>query len=221
MSPDFLASDYINRHEMTIAMKRHAEKHARVIPVIVRPALWQHTVLGGLQALPDGATPVCEWEFPDAAWVNVVSRVRAIALGEPEEAGLAEARELNRRIRDLRVQLKAEEQRLRDLRTRHGELTVRIAGKWVLLLYGTILSGLTAALLIAPIFSPEDWSIVFVALLPGPPFAWIVARLRKKHRVPLKTLKAERAAVTEQEAASARQLQHLQDELDLALAADQ
>jgi len=62
--------------EMQRALERHGEGLIRVIPVIVRPADWQHTPLGELQALPKGAKPVVEWAVKDRAWLSVAEGVR-------------------------------------------------------------------------------------------------------------------------------------------------
>ncbi len=52
VSPDFIASDYCYNREMREALQRHEAGSARVIPVILRPADWQSTPFGRLQALP-------------------------------------------------------------------------------------------------------------------------------------------------------------------------
>src|SRR6266567_4055560 len=51
VSPDFMASKYINNVELKRAIERHQRGKARVIPIIVRPVYWQG-ILGHLQALP-------------------------------------------------------------------------------------------------------------------------------------------------------------------------
>src|SRR5450631_103615 len=43
ISPDFMNSDYCYSQEMKRAMERHERGEARVIPVILRPILWQKT----------------------------------------------------------------------------------------------------------------------------------------------------------------------------------
>jgi hypothetical protein len=76
VSPDFINSDYCYSTEMKRAMARHGRKEAIVIPVIVRPVAWQHsTLIGHLQALPEGARPVATWRSPDEAWKNVVEGI--------------------------------------------------------------------------------------------------------------------------------------------------
>jgi hypothetical protein len=77
ITPDFLASDYCYSIEMERALKKHQEGRVRVIPVIVRPADWRHTRLGGLQALPKDGKPVVEWASRDRAWLSVMAGLRS------------------------------------------------------------------------------------------------------------------------------------------------
>jgi len=76
ISADFLASDYCYSIEMQRTLSKHREGRVLVIPVIVRPADWQHTPLGGLQALPKDAKPVVEWTPRDRAWLSVTDGLR-------------------------------------------------------------------------------------------------------------------------------------------------
>jgi hypothetical protein len=41
VSPDFMASPYCYDVEMTRALERHESRNARVIPVILRPVVWE------------------------------------------------------------------------------------------------------------------------------------------------------------------------------------
>jgi hypothetical protein len=52
ISPDFMASEYCYSVEMQRAMERHDSGEAHVIPIILRPVVWQETPLSKLQALP-------------------------------------------------------------------------------------------------------------------------------------------------------------------------
>ncbi len=76
VSPDFLASDYCYSIEMQHALEKHRGGRALVIPVIVRPADWQHTPLRDLEALPKDAKPIVEWAQRDRAWLNVIEGIR-------------------------------------------------------------------------------------------------------------------------------------------------
>lgn len=76
VSKDFIRSDYCYRVELTKALERHKAGEAHVIPVILRPCLWDYVVIGGvrlsdLQALPKGAKPVSQWSDLDTAFTDV------------------------------------------------------------------------------------------------------------------------------------------------------
>jgi hypothetical protein len=83
ISADFLASSFCQSEEMTRAMARHKANTARVIPVILRPVLWEIASLGKLQALPldseNRPHPVTSWPQRDDAWRNVALGIYAIA----------------------------------------------------------------------------------------------------------------------------------------------
>ncbi|MGD8997266.1 MAG: toll/interleukin-1 receptor domain-containing protein [Anaerolineae bacterium] len=76
ISADFLASDYCYDVEMMRALKRHEDREACVIPVILRPVDWQGAPFGKLQALPTDARPVTSWPDPDNAFLNVAQGIR-------------------------------------------------------------------------------------------------------------------------------------------------
>lgn len=81
ISDDFLASDYCWNVEVKRAMERHTSGSARVIPIILRSCDWQFAPFGRLQALPENAKPVREWEFQDKAFTNIVQGLRKV-IGE-------------------------------------------------------------------------------------------------------------------------------------------
>jgi hypothetical protein len=76
VSPDFLASDFINQEELSRTWKRHESGSAIVIPIIVRPADWLATRLGTLQALPRDGKAITTWRNRDVAWQQVVNGIR-------------------------------------------------------------------------------------------------------------------------------------------------
>ena len=77
VSADFLASDYIYDIELKRAMERHEAGTATVIPVILRPCLWQHGEFAKLQALPRDGEPVTsdKWPNQDVALNNVAEGI--------------------------------------------------------------------------------------------------------------------------------------------------
>ena len=77
ISADFLASDYCAR-EVTIALARQSRGEVHLIPVLLRPSLFEHSALGKLQAIPlrDGRTaPVSSWDDQDEALMQVAQTI--------------------------------------------------------------------------------------------------------------------------------------------------
>lgn len=79
VSSDFLASDYCYSIEMQRALERHAQKTARVIPIIIRPVDWHGAPFSHLQILPERAKPVTRWSNIDDAFENVAKEIRKAA----------------------------------------------------------------------------------------------------------------------------------------------
>ena len=71
MSPQFLASRYCYDIEGEIALRRHREGSARVIPVVLRACDWTVTPFGELQGLPKGGVPITQWPDRDQASLDV------------------------------------------------------------------------------------------------------------------------------------------------------
>ncbi|MCB0562205.1 MAG: toll/interleukin-1 receptor domain-containing protein [Lewinellaceae bacterium] len=78
ISPDFMNSDFIYTKELPIALQRHKDGDAIVIPVILRPSLWDTEEFAGIQALPRGARPIVQWPDEDEAFVDVASGLRRV-----------------------------------------------------------------------------------------------------------------------------------------------
>lgn len=78
ISPDFMASRYIDEVEVKRAMHRYEMGTATVIPVLIRPTEWQGAPFSKLQAVPTDAVPITEWKDQDAAFVNVVRHLRDV-----------------------------------------------------------------------------------------------------------------------------------------------
>src|SRR5215212_7299375 len=76
ITPDFMASDFAYEEEIPQAIARHERREASVIPVIARPADWEWTSFGKLQALPKDAKPITRWPDPDDAWLDVERGIR-------------------------------------------------------------------------------------------------------------------------------------------------
>ena len=80
ISPAFLNSEYCYSIEMERALERHQRGEVRVIPVILRPTLWQETPLGKLQVLPTSAIPVTDpsWYDLDRAYLDVARGIHKV-----------------------------------------------------------------------------------------------------------------------------------------------
>ena len=81
ISKDFFDSEYIQTTELKSAIERHKEGKAMVVPVIVRPCVWQDTYAGKFQVLPTNGDAIFSrhWHDPDEALVSVVEGVKKVA----------------------------------------------------------------------------------------------------------------------------------------------
>ena len=78
ISIDFLNSQYIWDKELAVALQRHDQGSARVIPIILRKCDWQDMPFAKLQALPTGAMPVTDFEDKDAAYTNIAKEISRV-----------------------------------------------------------------------------------------------------------------------------------------------
>lgn len=78
VSSDFLDSDYCYTVEMEQALERHRAGTARVVPIILRPVLWEESPLAALQALPKAAKPITLWSNRDEAWTDVARGIKRV-----------------------------------------------------------------------------------------------------------------------------------------------
>jgi hypothetical protein len=79
VSADFIASDYCIEREMTRAIERHDRGEARVIPIILRPCVWEDAPFARLQGLPRDMIPVTKWEDQDEALRDIAIGIRKVA----------------------------------------------------------------------------------------------------------------------------------------------
>jgi small GTP-binding protein len=80
VSPDYLASGFIQNEEQPKLFERHKEVQLRVIPIIVRPCLWQNEpVLKDLQALPKDGEAVITFQKEngsrDQVWSDIATAI--------------------------------------------------------------------------------------------------------------------------------------------------
>jgi hypothetical protein len=81
ISPDFIASDYCYNGQMQMALNKHHAGKACIIPIIVRPVIWEDSVLGNLQALPTNRKAITSWTNLDEAFWDVARGVRQVVKG--------------------------------------------------------------------------------------------------------------------------------------------
>lgn len=74
-SPDFLsAEDY--DVEAGCAFKRHNDRKAKVLPVILRPCDWEHTDFSTFLVAPRNKVAITRWPDRDEAFLDVVQVIR-------------------------------------------------------------------------------------------------------------------------------------------------
>ena len=79
VSPDYLASEWIETTELPRLLKRSEEGGARVYPIILRPCMWAHTQLAYIQVIPRGGKSYAELSQldRDRAWVELIKVLEA------------------------------------------------------------------------------------------------------------------------------------------------
>ena len=78
ISPDFLASDYINDIEINLAFDRYRKGEVIIVPIIIRPSAFSDFEIGKFQVLPKGGHPVSTWENQDEAWEDIISQLNRV-----------------------------------------------------------------------------------------------------------------------------------------------
>lgn len=81
VSVDFFQSEACNSIVLPYAMSCHARGKASVIPVILRPCLWQATSIKDLEVLPLSGVAVAMWPNIDQAFESVVTSLRRHIVG--------------------------------------------------------------------------------------------------------------------------------------------
>lgn len=79
LSPSYIASEFCWSIELPKALERLERREIKIIPVVLRPCLWQNTPLSRLQAVPKNARPVTDWQDQDLALVDIVGAIRLAA----------------------------------------------------------------------------------------------------------------------------------------------
>lgn len=90
LSPDFLDSDYGLGVEMEQAFSRVKRGEARLVPVLLRPCLWELSAFSALQMLPRDARPLTTWPNADEPLLGIAQAVRELVSSASPRAGVAE-----------------------------------------------------------------------------------------------------------------------------------
>jgi hypothetical protein len=78
ISVDFNASDFIWDKELAVAMERHRDGAARVVPIIMRKCSWDGLPYAALQALPRRARPVTDYPDRDVAYTEIAEGIEQL-----------------------------------------------------------------------------------------------------------------------------------------------
>ena len=86
LSADFLASDFVWKKELPLAMERH-KAGTTVIPIILKPiAAFDRYDFSKLQTFPKGARPVTDWDDPEEAYRDIAEGIlRILQNGYPPD----------------------------------------------------------------------------------------------------------------------------------------
>ena len=83
VSGDFLASEYCFGVEVDKALARLKQGEAEVVPILLKPCLFDESRFSELQFLPRDAKPITSSAAPDDAFVEVAKEIRDLVSGPP------------------------------------------------------------------------------------------------------------------------------------------
>ena len=79
LSPDFSKSDRCSEMEMPYALECHTIKKASVIPVLLRPMMWEILPIKQFHLIPKNGKPVTTWRNRDTAFLEVAREIQRVA----------------------------------------------------------------------------------------------------------------------------------------------
>ncbi len=81
VSTAFLASDYIDSNELSVALERNEAGEAIAIPVILEECGWEDNQdLANLQAVPTGAKAIRKWNPHSRGWFNAAKGIKDVLM---------------------------------------------------------------------------------------------------------------------------------------------
>lgn len=120
ISPDSLASDYFYDEEMSDALKRRQEEGLIVIPIILRPCMWESIPISKMQVLPKGGRAITESENEDKVYLDICRGIqKCIEQVKIEREERIEAEKL--RLKELKRQRRLEAKQRREEKARKEE----------------------------------------------------------------------------------------------------
>jgi hypothetical protein len=78
ISPDFIASNDCNNIGVSLAMQKYKVAKCRIIPIVLRPTLWESELFADLKPLPANGKPVVRWESRDEALLDVARNIQLV-----------------------------------------------------------------------------------------------------------------------------------------------
>lgn len=89
VSPDYIASRFIQKEEQPKLLQRRKEMQLRVIPIILRPCTWKsEPILKELQALPTDGKTIIKFSKAtgarDQVWADIATAIENRAKAKPE-----------------------------------------------------------------------------------------------------------------------------------------
>lgn len=82
LSPDFLASDYCFGVEVEQALTKFKNGSAKIVPILIRPCLWEESPFSQLQIIPRDAKAVSSWTSMDDALVVIAGEIKKLVSSE-------------------------------------------------------------------------------------------------------------------------------------------
>jgi hypothetical protein len=78
VTPDLLASDYVNRVELARAIELERAGKCQVVPIVARATDWGRSPLADFQALPGNARPIDSFGDEREAWAEITTGLREV-----------------------------------------------------------------------------------------------------------------------------------------------
>lgn len=78
VSANFMATDYIMNEEVPRALERAANKKCVLIPILIKPCVWENLPFAKYLALPDKGKAVTQYSDRDEAWTLVAKGIDVI-----------------------------------------------------------------------------------------------------------------------------------------------